>query len=214
MGFLDFLTGGRQAKDLQNAYNDSSRSIDAGEVKARGDITGGRDRANAMLQPYMDSASRSTKLRDDMLGINGPEAQAAAYAQFQNDPGFQSEVDAGIGALDRSATARGGLYSGNAIKGVARYGQEMQHKAYGDRINQLSGAVGQGQGMVGAAAGMEFDTGKTLGDLSWGAAGTRASNRINIGNAMAATRNIGPQNALNAFGSFAKLNPFGWGQKK
>lgn len=179
--------------------------IDAGEVKARGDITGGRDRANALLMPFMESGSRATTLRDDMLGINGPEAQAAAYASFQHDPGFEAELQGGINALDRSATARGGLYSGAAIKGAHDYGRTKIGESFQRRLSALMPVAEGGRSTAGAAAGMEYDTGARLGDLSWGAAGTRASNRIGLGNNLAASRGIGFQNALNLAGTAAKF---------
>jgi hypothetical protein len=152
----------------------------------------------------MQGGQKSNALLLDYLGANGPEAQKAAFTAFQNDPGYQQQLQAGVNALDNSATARGGLYSGAAMKGVANYGQQFQRQAFNDRMGQLGGLAGQGLQAAGGAAGITSQTGNALGNLSWGFGQQNAANRINLANGLAQASNIGPQNALNAFGSIMK----------
>lgn len=64
-----------------------------------------------------------------------PGGQFATVPTFQmgdytQDPGYQFRLSEGLKALDRSASARGGLLSGAALKGIQRYGQDMASQEY------------------------------------------------------------------------------------
>lgn len=209
MGFFDGFFGGAQRDAVKKGYTDSKRFLQEGYDQGRTDIQAGGDKALGYLDPYVQGGGRANALYLDYLGANGPEAQRAAFSAFQNDPGYQQQLQAGINALDGSATARGGLYSGAAMKGVANYGQQFQRQAFNDRMGQLGGAAGQGMQAAGGAAGIASGTGNALGNLSWGFGQQNASNRINLANGLAQAANIGPQNMLNLAGTVAKA--FGGG---
>lgn len=51
-------------------------------------------------------------------------------SQFQADPGYAFRLSEGQKALERSAAARGGLISGNALRAAQQYGQEMGSQEY------------------------------------------------------------------------------------
>jgi hypothetical protein len=204
MGFFDAFTGSQQRKDLKRGYADSKEMLREGYDQGRADISGYGDKAQGYLDPYLKGGGQANALLGNYLGANGADAQREAFAAFQNDPGFQQQLGAGINALDRSATARGGLYSGAAMKGVAEYGQQFQRQAFNDRINQLGGYAGQGQQAAMGAAGLASQTGGQLGNMAFGFGQQNAANRINFANGMANSASIGPQNFLNLAGSVAK----------
>jgi hypothetical protein len=56
--------------------------------------------------------------------------------QFQADPGYAFRLSEGQTALDRSASARGGMISGGALKAAARYGQDMGSQEYQNAFNR------------------------------------------------------------------------------
>lgn len=205
MGFFDSFTGSQQRKDLKRGYADSKEMLREGYDQGRADISGYGDRAAGYFDPYRESGEKSNALLANYLGANGPEAQRAAFAAFQNDPGWQQQQQAGINALDRSATARGGLYSGAALKGVSEYGTQFQRQAFNDRIGQLGGMSGQGLQAASGAAGVTSQTGNALGNMAFGFGQQNAANRINYANGMANAASIGPQNFLNGLGSIAKM---------
>lgn len=118
MSFWGSFTGQTQAKTLTAGYNDSKKMMQEGYDTGRADITGYADKAQGYLDPYLQSGGATNALLADALGVNGPEAQARYMANFQNDPGYQAQFNSGINALDRSATARGGLYSGAPMRRV------------------------------------------------------------------------------------------------
>jgi hypothetical protein len=209
MSFFDSFFGNSQRRDIKNAYRDSQGMLRDGYDQGRQDIGDYYGKGMGMLQPFMEGGQKANALYLDYLGANGPDAQRAAFASFQNDPGFQQQMQAGIGALDNSATARGGLYSGAAMKGIANFGQQFQRQAFNDRMGMLGGAAQQGQQAGMAGAGLASQTGGQLGNMAFGFGQQNAANRINYGNAMAGSRNIGLNNLMGVAG--LGLKAFGFG---
>lgn len=209
MGFFDAFTGKAQAKQIKKSSKEAMGYLDTGAEQARGDITSGADKAYGYLDPYTQYGGQTNALLAAYLGAAGPEAQQQAFANFQNDPGYQAQFNAGVNALDRSATARGGLYSGAAMKGLQEFGQQFQRQAFNDRINQLSGFAGQGLQAAGAGANIASNTGNTLGNLSFGLGQQKASNAINRGNALAQASGIGINNLMQLGGLALKATGVG-----
>jgi hypothetical protein len=207
--FFDSFTGKAQAKDIKKTSKEAMGYLDTGAAGARTDITAGADKAYGYLDPYAKTGTGANARLANYLGINGPDAQREAFAGFEHDPGWIASRDAGIDAMDRSATARGGLYSGSAIKGVYDYGQKNMLDAFDRRFNALSGVAGTGASAAGAAAGVASNTGNALGNLTFGLGQQKASNAINKGNALAATKSIGVNNLMNLGGLALKAT--GWG---
>jgi hypothetical protein len=209
MSFFSAFTGSAQKKAINKSSAEAMGHLQTGYDQARGDVTGYADKAQSYLSPYLQGGGQANALLASYLGVNGPEAQTKAMADFQNDPGYQAQFNAGVGALDRSATARGGLYSGAAMKGLQDYGQQFARTAFNDRINQLSGFSGQGLQAAGGAAQLAGNTGNTLGNLSFGLGQQQASNSINKGNALAQASSIGVNNLMNLGGLALKASGFG-----
>lgn len=204
MSFWGSFTGSDQKAAIKKASKQAMGYLDAGAEQARGDITSGADAAYSYLNPILETGTKANKLYAAYTGALGPEAQREAFASFEHDPGFAAELEGGVNALDRSATARGGLYSGAAMKAVHDYGRTKIGESFDRRMNMLSPLASQGAGAAGAAAGIASNTGNTLGNLSFGLGQQKASNAINRGNALASTAGMGWQNALNLAGTAAK----------
>jgi hypothetical protein len=70
------------------------------------------------------------------LMATGPEYKQFSMEDFQKDPGYKFRLRQGLKALDRTASARGGLLSGGALKAAEGYGQEMGSQEYGNAFNR------------------------------------------------------------------------------
>jgi len=135
-------------------------------------------------------------------GVNAlPElVEASRYTpfgmeQFQQDPGYGFRLKEGLRALESSAAARGGLLSGNQMRGVTRFGQELGSQEYTNafnryqaeraaRLNPLQSLAGMGQSN---AATMAQQAGQYGQNLAQGAAtmgNIRASGYTNQANAL------------------------------
>jgi hypothetical protein len=155
-------------------------------------------------------------------GVNAlPElVEASRYTpfgmeQFQQDPGYGFRLKEGLRALESSAAARGGLLSGNQMRGVTRFGQELGSQEYTNafnryqaeraaRLNPLQSLAGMGQSN---AATMAQQAGQYGQNLAQGAAtmgNIRASGYMGQANALTGALGQG----LNYYQNQQMLNRF------
>jgi hypothetical protein len=92
----------------------------------------------ADMMPWLEAGKSSLA---DMLKMTQGGYDASAMA---NDPGFQFRMAEGQKALERSASARGGLNSGGFMKGLANYSQGLASQEYGNRFGRLAQLAGLG----------------------------------------------------------------------
>lgn len=79
-------------------------------------------------------------------------APSYSFTPFQapnltDDPGYQFRLKEGLGAIERSAAARGTLGTGGTLKDLMDYGQGLASQEYGNAFNR---AMGGWQGNLGA----------------------------------------------------------------
>jgi len=116
--------------------------------------------------------------------------------EFQADPGYAFRLSEGQKALDRSAAARGGLISGNALKAATRYGQDMGSQEYTNAFNRYQQERAAKLQPLQSLAGVGQTTAANLGAA--GAANANAvGNYMTSGAAAQAAGYIGQANALN-----------------
>jgi hypothetical protein len=133
----------------------------------------------------------------------------ADYSQFLNSPDYQFALQQGLQGVQNSAAAQGGLYSGNALRGITDYGQGMASQQLGNYANRLAGIAGVGQTAANTIGQGAMATGANVGNLLVGAGNARASGIINQANAWA---NTGNQLAMYyGMGGFGGGSPFGSG---
>lgn len=94
-------------------------------------------------------------------------------SKIQQTAGYQFDVDQGNQAINRSAAARGQLGGGGVLAELAKYGQGMASKEYGNQVNRLSSLIGQKQ-QFGIGSGY-YDDLKTPQITSGGGGGSRAA---------------------------------------
>lgn len=123
--------------------------------------------------------------------------------QFQADPGYAFRMSEGMKALEGSAAARGGLLSGNTLRGIQRYGQDMASQEFQNAFNrygiererrlaplQSLAGVGQTTSQQLGAAGTQFantmgNIGMNQANVAGNAAMSRASTYGNTANQLA-----------------------------
>lgn len=94
------------------------------------------------------------------MAQGGPETSINA---FQADPGYQWQLEQGLGAIENRAAAGGGLESGRTLKALQGYGQNLANQQYqqwrgnqaadyGNQFNRLASLAGIGQTTTGQMA--------------------------------------------------------------
>ena len=97
------------------------------------------------------------------------------YSGFMNSPDYQFAMDQGIRSLDRSAAARGGLFSGGADADRMQFASGLATQNLNNYTNRLSSIAGLGQ-----------NSAQSLGSLGANAAGNIGNARMAAGQAQGA----------------------------
>ena len=144
----------------------------------------------ARQQPFLQGGTEDyNRLR--ALSKGGPEAQQNA---LQMDPGYQFRLKEGLDKLQHNAAARGGLISGQTLKGAQQYAQDYASNEYGNVYNRLANLANIGP----QTAGVMSNLGQ---NYAQGASNTYNQMGENQGNA-ALARGSAYQNA---FGGIANM---------
>jgi hypothetical protein len=180
-----------------------------GSALIGGASSGAASRAQQQAQREASAAeermfNRQVELQEPFrqAGVNAlPElVEASRYTpfgmeQFQQDPGYGFRLKEGLRALESSAAARGGLLSGNAMRGITRFGQELGSQEFGNAFNRYQAERQARLGPLQSLTGMGQSTAATLGtqagqygqQMAQGAAtmgNIRASGYMNTANAL------------------------------
>lgn len=200
MGFLDTLTNMFTGAPVQQAAQQNQQLYQANQAAGTGHLnTGynnaqtGYNQAAAAYNPLADLASQfgqGTNAYFDALGINGPQGNATAVANFQAGPGYQWQRDQALEAATRGAAARsaGGI-GGNTLAALAGLGSNLANQEWGSHLTRLGGFMDPQLRATGAAA-------AGRGGAYTGLAGAGMTHGLNLAN-LGTTTTSGMANANN-----------------
>lgn len=171
------------------------------------------DLAREDLAPFREAGYTALGQLGEGTKEGGDFNRDFTLADFNKDPGYQFRMDEGQKALERSASARGGVLSGAALKDISRYGQDYASGEYSSaysrfnkdrdtRFNRLAALAGVGQTATdrGIAAGERMAD--SVSENVIGAANARAAGRIGQANAI--------NSGIQTLGNFYLQNKFGY----
>jgi hypothetical protein len=172
-----------------------------------------------LQEPFRQTGLTAQNRLADLLGISG-RTNAPGYgyglqpfnmATYQADPGAAFRLKRGLEAVERTAAARGGLLSGNQLRGVTELGQDLASQEYQNAFNRfqsersnilnpLQSLAGVGQTSTNALTSAAGNLGANIGS-AYGQLGQNiGANVVAAGNARASGY-MGTANALsNAVG--------------
>lgn len=147
--------GGSGANALLGAYDNTKADL-RGQY---GETQGYLGQLSGLYQPMVDQGQRGLSAYMDAAGANGAEGNARAVANFQAGPGYQFALNEGLGAIERMASSRGMLGSGNTSADLLKYATGLADQTWGNYLNRLSplsslysqGIAGQAGGLTGQA---------------------------------------------------------------
>lgn len=133
--------------------------------------------------------------------------QQQSFAAFRDTPGYQFGLDEGNKQVQTSAAARGGLYSGAAMKSLQKFGNDYaDQQGYTPYMNRLAGLFGGAQTASGAVGNAGQNYANQAGANMQNAADSRATGIWRAGQAQA----DGTESAAGFLGRYYKNNN-GWG---
>lgn len=145
-------------------------------------------------QPYLNAGSDALSALEHGLGIgtdDGSKGYGSLMKQFtakdyHQSPGYQFQLNQGNQQLLNTASATGGVNSGNTLKALTQYGQGLANQDYQQAYNNFTQRQQQEFGMLDTVAGSGQNAAANLGALGNQAAATAGQDIIGAGNANAA----------------------------
>lgn len=131
---------------------------------------------------YQSGRNYLDALNFELLGGQRPEG----YQGFREAPGYQYQLQEGIGAIEGSAASRGTLNSGATLRSLQRHGQGLADQGYQNYLNRLTQGAQGGQAAAAnqATAGANLAAGGSSALAQQGNAA--AAGAIGVGNALQA----------------------------
>ncbi len=128
------------------------------------------------------------------------------FNAFMASPDYNFRRTEGMRGLEQTAAARGGAFSGNALRALSEYNSNLASTEYGNYFNRLASIAGIGQSATQSTAQAGAQYGAAAGRNALYAGDARASGIINQGNAISG----GISDLAGAYGYY-KRGGFGGG---
>lgn len=123
------------------------------------------DLTRSDFAPYLQEGTAGLGQLGDLLGVNGPDKQAAALGIIQNSPVLARLIDQGTEGVLQNASATGGVRGGNTIDALANFRADAFNQVLNDQMARLGGLAGLGSGATGAVANFGAGTANAITQL-------------------------------------------------
>jgi len=187
------------------------------------------DEQQRLLDPYNQAGLVAQNKLMERLGIGG-DPNVAGYgdyskpfsmADYQADPGYGFRLGEGLKAMGHQAGARGGLISGQTMKGMEEYRQGLASQEYGNAFNRyqtnranmlqpLGSLMASGQASAAGQAAQAGQYGVNAGNMMMQAGQATAAGQMGTANSISNALSSGAsayQNQNNFNNWLAKQQP-------
>lgn len=206
--------------------------------KAQSSLQSTEQQGIAEFSPWTSSGSKATGTLSDLLSTPGQGLltpwtstfTAPTAAEAAQTPGYQFQLQQGLNAVQNSASARGGLLSGQTLADMNNYAQGTASTNYQNTFNnaltqyesayntflnnqnntysRLMGLSGQGLQAAQGAAGVTTSIGSDIASLYGAQGAAQAQGTIGAANAYGSIL-PGISNSLMNYGLLRQLGLFG-----
>lgn len=171
--------------------------------------------ANAVLDPYSQAGQAAVSTLQKGLAPGGDFNKTPTLQDIQMDPGYAFRLQQGQLALQRSAAARGGGISGEALKDLTNYSQGAASQEYANAFNRYEQSTQNRYQNLFGVSNLGAATGTTQGanllnssqfgaGLTTGAANTGLGASEYAGTAGMNAADLAGKNTINAASEAAK----------
>lgn len=143
------------------------------------------DKMTELLSPYVKAGTGALSGQQNILGLNGAQAQQQAISGIENSPYFQSTFKQGENAILQNASATGGLRGGNTQGALAQFRPQLLNQLVQQQYQNLGGITSIGQNSAAQTGNAGMQSANSIGSL------------LSQGGAAQAGGIIGQQNAQN-----------------
>lgn len=180
---------GRVIQNTTDAVNQARSGVADATTAGQAGVTAGISGANDVLteaqqkqlgyySPYTQAGQNSVASLQQLAAVGGGLDNKFSFGQsdLQNDPGYKFTLAEGQKAIQRSAAAQGGLFSGGTLKSLAGYTTGLADTTFNgafnrakttfdtnrqsalDRVGTLQGLAGMGLQGAAGSSGVVGDT--------------------------------------------------------
>jgi hypothetical protein len=201
-GFMQSDASGRAAKAQSEA---SERGIEEQRRQF--------DAVRELLKPYVDVGGPALQQQQALIGMGGPEAQAAAIKALESGESFQAKVRQGEEAIFQGASATGGVRGGNIQGALAQFRPAMLQAEIDRQYGRLAGLTTLGQQSAAGVGTAGIQTGARISALEGDIGSAQAGGALASGKALSSAFNLPAQFLGLQYGSGATpgFNLFGGG---
>lgn len=128
--------------------------------------------------------------------ISQSAPQGPNYSPFFASPDYQFRRDEGMRDIGNSFAARGGAFSGNALRGLTDFNQNLAASEFGNYFNRQAALAGIGQTATNSLTNAAGQSGANIAGLLSNQGQARASGIMGQANSIGGAINSGLQNWL------------------
>jgi len=161
---------------LTQQYNDTNKDA----------IQAANDQYQKQLEAYNQNLQWYNEAK--AAGSYTPDQISAAVAA---QPGYAAQQQQGIDAIQKAASAKGLLGSGNMLKDISNFGSQLESQYYNNMLNNLAQQAGIGAQAANSSAGVLTGQGTALGNLQSQLSDSLANAALAKGQAQASAYQLG-----------------------
>lgn len=154
-----------------------------------------------MMSPYLNAGTSALTSQQNLLGLNGNDAQQSAINNIQNSSAYQTALKQGENSILQNASATGGLRGGNTQAALEQYSPTLLNQMVQQQYSNLGGLTSLGQSSAGLQANAGQSTANQVSSLLQQQGSAIAGGQIAQGNVVSSSLN----SAAGLLGSFVGL---------
>ncbi len=195
-GIVGGIVQGSAAKKAAKAQTAAANADIAFQKETRDIIRGD-------LAPYREGGLNAFNLYNNEVTGFGP-------TQFQKTQDYNFGLNEGISTVEAGAAARGGLFSGAAMKDLNTFGQDYASTRRNDWLNRLGGLADTGLNAAQMSGNASTNAAAGVSNALAARGNAQAAGAVGVGNAI----NSGIGNALGAWNYQRQLQAGGMPQQR
>lgn len=180
---------GTVAAGMYGASQSSKAAGKAADAQSEASIAGIEeqrrqfDKVQELLSPYVKAGTGSLEAQQNLIGLNGNDAQQAAIEALRGGAQYKSTMQAGTDAILANASATGGLRGGNTQNALSRFGGDTLTNLIQSQFSNLGGLTNLGQNSAAQTGSAAMASGNNVASLLQQQGAAQAGNAIAQGNA-------------------------------
>ena len=173
------ITGAKQAgKAAERAAATQAAAAQAGIDEQKRQF----DKLVELMSPYVTTGTEAMTAQKALIGLAGPEAEAAAIAKQEQSPIFQALTQQGESAILQNAAATGGLRGGNVQAALSQFRPQILNSLIEQQYGRLGGFTKLGQASAAGQAESGMASADSIANLLANQGAATAGGQIAKGN--------------------------------